>query len=90
MWVLGQVQGGGNRVMGFGKARAKTSSKDQPKVTFADVAGLDEAVEELEEIKEFLGVARQVPADGRQDPEGRAALRAAGHRQDAARQGGRG
>ena len=47
MWVLGQVQGGGNRVMGFGKARAKTSSKDQPKVTFADVAGVDEAVEEL-------------------------------------------
>jgi ATP-dependent Zn protease len=54
MWALGQVQGGGSRVMGFGKARAKTMSKDQPKVTFADVAGLDEAVEELEEIKEFL------------------------------------
>jgi cell division protease FtsH len=54
MWVLSQVQGGGNRVMGFGKARAKQPSKDQPKVTFADVAGLDEAIEELEEIKDFL------------------------------------
>ncbi len=54
MWVLGQVQGGGGRVMGFGKAKVKTLTKDQPKVTFADVAGLDEAVEELEEIKEFL------------------------------------
>ena len=89
MWVLGQVQGGGGRVEGFGKAKTKTLTKDQPKVTFADVAGLDEAVEELAEIKEFLESTRRASADGREDSEGRAALRSAGHRQDAARQGGR-
>ena len=54
MWVLGQVQGGGRGVMGFGKSKAKLVSKDQPRVTFGDVAGLDEAIEELDEIKEFL------------------------------------
>ena len=54
MWVLGQVQGGGRGVMGFGKSKAKLVSKDQPRVTFRDVAGLDEAIEELDEIKEFL------------------------------------
>ena len=70
MWVLGQVQGGGNRVMGFGKARAKTSSKDQPKVTFADVAGLDEAVEELEEIKEFLESPAKFQQMGAKIPKG--------------------
>src|SRR3954449_12366860 len=70
MWVLGQVQGGGNRVMGFGKARAKTLSKDQPKVTFADVAGLDEAVEELEEIKEFLESPAKFQQMGAKIPKG--------------------
>ena len=53
LYVLNRTQGGG-RVMGFGKARTKSFSKDQPKVTFSDVAGLDEAVEELREIEEFL------------------------------------
>ena len=87
MWVLGQVQGGGGRVMGFGKAKAKTLSKDQPKTTFADVAGLDEAVEELEEIKEFLESPAKLPADRREDPEGRAAVRTPRNRQDAPGQG---
>src|SRR5439155_7636282 len=50
LWVLGQVQGGGSRVMGFGKSRAKLVSKDRPKVTFADGAGVDEAGEELEDV----------------------------------------
>jgi len=54
IFILMQMQGGGNRVMQFGKARAKQVTKDMPKVTFKDVAGTDEAVEELEEIKEFL------------------------------------
>ncbi len=54
IFILMQMQGGGNRVMQFGKARAKQVTKDMPKVTFKDVAGADEAVEELEEIKEFL------------------------------------
>ena len=70
MWVLGQVQGGGSRVMGFGKAKAKTLSKDQPKVTFADVAGLDEAVEELEEIKEFLESPAKFQQMGAKIPKG--------------------
>ena len=65
-------------------------NKDQPKVTFADVAGLDEAVEELQEIKEFLESPAKFQEIGRQDPEGRAAVRAARHRQDAAGQGGGG
>jgi cell division protease FtsH len=52
-YFMSQAQGGG-RVMSFGKSRAKALNKDEPKVTFADVAGLDEAVEELREIEEFL------------------------------------
>ncbi|MGQ0804426.1 MAG: ATP-dependent zinc metalloprotease FtsH [Actinomycetota bacterium] len=52
-WFLSRFQGGGG-VMRFGKSRAKPVSKDLPKTTFADVAGLDEAVEELVEIKDFL------------------------------------
>ena len=84
---MNAMQGGGNRVMQFGKAKAKQVSKDQPKVTFADVAGADEAVAELQEIKEFLESPAKFQAIGRQDPQGRAAVRAAGHRQDAARPG---
>ena len=53
-FLMNQMQGGGSRVMQFGKSRAKLATKDTPKVTFADVAGVDEAVEELHEIKEFL------------------------------------
>src|SRR5258708_35665069 len=55
---MNQMQGGGSRVMNFGKSRAKLITKDTPKTTFADVAGADEAIEELEEIKEIL----QAPA----------------------------
>ena len=54
VFFMSQVQGAGGRMMGFGKARARLVNKEDPKVTFADVAGLDEAVEELEEIKNFL------------------------------------
>jgi cell division protease FtsH len=70
LWVVGQVQGGGSRVMGFGKSRAKLVSKDEPKVTFADVAGLDEAVEELEEIKEFLAAPAKFQEMGAKIPKG--------------------
>ncbi len=89
LWVLGQVQGGGTRVMGFGKSRAKLVSKDQPKVTFTDVAGLDEAVEELEEIKDFLAAPAKFQEMGAKIPKGVLALRSSGHGQDVARQGGR-
>ena len=57
-FLLSRMQGGGGRVMQFGKSRAKLVGKEAPKVTFADVAGSDEAVEELEEIKDFLKEAQ--------------------------------
>jgi cell division protease FtsH len=69
-FMMGQIQGGGSRVMNFGKSRAKLVSKDMPKVTFADVAGADEAVEELEEIKEFLAEPGKFQAVGAKIPKG--------------------
>jgi len=69
-FVLNQMQGGGNRVMQFGKAKPKTINKDQPKVTFADVAGADEAVEELYEIKDFLENPARFQAMGAKIPKG--------------------
>ena len=64
------MQGGGSRVMQFGKAKARQVSKDEPKVTFADVAGCDEAVEELQEIKEFLQSPARFQAIGAKIPKG--------------------
>src|SRR3989475_1093248 len=52
--MLRQMQQGGNRAFAFGKSKAKLLSGDTPKITFADVAGCDEAKQELEEIIEFL------------------------------------
>ena len=69
-FLMNQMQGGGNRVMNFGKSRAKLVSKDTPKVTFADVAGADEAVEELYEIKEFLSEPAKFQAVGAKIPKG--------------------
>jgi cell division protease FtsH len=70
-WFLfSSMQGGGNRVMQFGKSRAKLVSKESPKVTFADVAGVDEAVEELQEIKDFLKDPSKFQAVGARIPKG--------------------
>jgi cell division protease FtsH len=69
-FVMSQVQGGGNRVMSFGRSKAKLVSKDTPKTTFADVAGADEAIEELEEIKEFLANPAKFQAIGAKIPKG--------------------
>jgi cell division protease FtsH len=69
-FMMSQAQGGGNRVMQFGKSRAKLASKDTPSVTFADVAGADEAVEELHEIKEFLSDPAKFLAVGAKIPKG--------------------
>jgi cell division protease FtsH len=69
-FLLSRAQGGGNRVMGFGKSKAKLASKDTPQVTFADVAGADEAVEELQEIKEFLAEPAKFQAVGAKIPKG--------------------
>src|SRR3954462_4960902 len=69
-FFMNQMQGGGNRVMQFGKSKAKLVSKDTPKTTFADVAGADEALEELEEIKEFLAAPAKFQAVGAKIPKG--------------------
>ncbi len=70
IFIFTQMQGGGNRVMQFGKSRAKQVTKDMPKVTFADVAGLEEAIEELDEIKEFLQNPAKFRALGAKIPKG--------------------
>ncbi len=69
-FFMNQMQGGGNRVMQFGKSKAKLVSKDMPKTTFADVAGADEALEELAEIKEFLQEPAKFQAVGAKIPKG--------------------
>ncbi|HTU73642.1 MAG TPA: ATP-dependent zinc metalloprotease FtsH [Trebonia sp.] len=69
-FLLSQMQGGGSRVMNFGKSRAKLITKDTPKTTFADVAGADEAIEELQEIKEFLQSPAKFQAIGAKIPKG--------------------
>ncbi|HEY5532341.1 MAG TPA: ATP-dependent zinc metalloprotease FtsH [Candidatus Anoxymicrobiaceae bacterium] len=70
LFFMQQMQGGGNRVMSFGKSRARQITKDMPKVTFDDVAGVDEAVEELMEIKEFLENPAKFQALGAKIPRG--------------------
>ncbi len=70
LFLINSMQGGGSRVMQFGKAKARQVSKDEPKVTFADVAGCDEAVEELQEIKEFLQNPARFQAIGAKIPKG--------------------
>jgi cell division protease FtsH len=67
---MSSMQGGGNRVMSFGKSRARRMTKDQPKVTFSDVAGADEAVQELTEIKEFLEAPQKFQKLGARIPKG--------------------
>ncbi|SDT71662.1 ATP-dependent zinc metalloprotease FtsH [Jiangella sp. DSM 45060] len=69
-FFMTQMQGGGGRVMQFGKSRAKLASKDAPKTTFADVAGANEAIEELHEIKEFLQEPGKFQAVGAKIPKG--------------------
>jgi cell division protease FtsH len=65
-----QMQGGNSRIMSFGKAKAKRLTRDQPRITFKDVAGVDEAVEELQEIKEFLANPGKFQALGAKIPKG--------------------
>jgi cell division protease FtsH len=70
-WImLSGMQGGGGKVMQFGKSKAKLVSKESPKVTFDDVAGSDEAIEELEEIKDFLKEPAKFQAVGARIPKG--------------------
>ncbi|CAA9428497.1 MAG: Cell division protein FtsH [uncultured Rubrobacteraceae bacterium] len=70
LFLMSSMQGSGNRVMSFGKSRAKRMTKDSPKVTFADVAGANEAVQELTEIKEFLESPQKFQRLGARIPKG--------------------
>ncbi len=69
LYFLSNMQGGG-RLLQFGKAKTRQMSKDEPKVTFADVAGADEAVEELKEIRDFLEDPLRFQAMGAKIPKG--------------------
>ncbi|KQO63776.1 ATP-dependent zinc metalloprotease FtsH [Curtobacterium sp. Leaf261] len=69
-FILSSAQGGGSKVMQFGKSRAKMNNKENPQVSFADVAGADEAIEELQEIKEFLKEPAKFQAVGARIPKG--------------------
>jgi cell division protease FtsH len=70
LFIFRQGQGGGNRVLSFGKAKARQVTKDQPKTTFDDVAGVDEAIEELGEVKEYLENPVKFQAMGAKIPKG--------------------
>jgi cell division protease FtsH len=70
LFVINSMQGGGSKVMQFGRAKPKVMSKDEPRVTFADVAGADEAVAELVEIKEFLESPGRFHSMGAKIPKG--------------------
>jgi len=70
IFLMNQMQGGGSKVMSFGKSRAKRMAPDSPKIGFKDVAGVDEAVEELQEIKEFLENPKKFQALGASIPKG--------------------
>src|SRR5947199_9016716 len=70
LFIINQMQGGGSKVMSFGKSRAKRMSVDSPKISFRDVAGVDEAVEELHEIKEFLENPKKFQALAARIPKG--------------------
>ena len=70
IFLMRRMQGGGSKVMSFGKSRAKRMAPDSPKIGFKDVAGVDEAVEELQEIKEFLESPKKFQALGARIPKG--------------------
>ncbi|HET9671561.1 MAG TPA: ATP-dependent zinc metalloprotease FtsH [Actinomycetota bacterium] len=70
LWMMNRAQGGGGRVMQFGRSRHKQVAKDQPKTTFKDVAGVDEAIEELEEVKDYLQHPSKFQAMGAKIPRG--------------------
>ena len=70
VFIFSQMQGGGGRLMNFGKSKAKAITKDMPQTTFEDVAGAEEAVEELREIKDFLADPERFQKVGAKIPKG--------------------
>ncbi len=87
-FIFRQAQGSNNQAMSFGKSKARMFTGDRPTVTFDDVAGADEAKEELEEIVEFLKEPEKFVDLRRAHPQRRAPGRLARHGQDAAGQSG--
>ncbi|ACA58655.1 ATP-dependent metalloprotease FtsH [Candidatus Desulforudis audaxviator MP104C] len=69
-FLMQQTQGGGSRVMSFGKSRAKLHTEEKTRVTFSDVAGVDEVKEELQELVEFLKEPRKFSEIGARIPKG--------------------
>ena len=69
-FLLSQMSGGAKGIMNFGKSKAKLVNKEHPDVTFKDVAGVDEALEELQEIKEFLAEPKKFTDLGAKIPKG--------------------
>ncbi len=70
LFILRQAQSGGSQAMSFGRSRAKLLSENRPKVTFNDVAGIEEAKEELGEVVEFLKFPKKFQALGARIPKG--------------------
>ena len=72
VWIffMRQMQGGGGKAMSFGRSKAKMISQESTKVTFADVAGVDEAKEELQEVVDFLSNPKKFPRLGGRIPKG--------------------
>lgn len=70
LFLFSQMQKANNQQMGFGKAKAKKFNEERPEVKFADVAGVDEAVEEMQEIKDFLANPQKYQAMGAKIPRG--------------------
>ena len=84
VFMLRQMQSGGNKALSFGKSRARLHSSQQKKVTFKDVAGVEEAKEELQEIIEFLREPQKFQKLGGRIPKGVLLIGVARNGQDAA------
>ena len=84
LWIffMRQMQSGGNKALSFGKSRARLLSSQQKKVTFKDVAGVEEAKEELQEIIEFLREPQKFQKLGGRIPKGVLLVGAAWDRED--------
>ena len=79
-FFMRQLQSGGGKAMSFGKSKAKLMNENQNKITFADVAGVEEAKEDVQEIIEFLRDPKKFTRLRRPDSEGRPADGPPGHR----------
>ena len=80
LFILRQAQSGGSQALSFGRSRAKMLSENRPKVTFNDVAGIEEAKEELRRSRRVPEVSEEVSSARRAHSQGRAAARSAGFR----------